>query len=76
MCSKEDNAVNIKNIGENKDKRSLFFYAVSRGDFLFTVRKITRRFIAGTSAMRALSSAALVSRGPTEIFCLTELFII
>ena len=31
---------NTNLLRENKDKRSLFFYAVSRGDFLFTVRKI------------------------------------
>ena len=31
---------NTNLLRENKDKCSLFFYAVSRGDFLFTVRKI------------------------------------
>ena len=31
---------NTNFLRENKDKRSLFFYAVSRGDFLFAVRKI------------------------------------
>ena len=31
---------NINLLRENKDKSSLFFYAVSMGDFLFTVRKI------------------------------------
>ena len=31
---------NTNLLRENKDKRSLFFYAVPRGDFLFTVRKI------------------------------------
>ena len=51
-------------------------YTIRRPQKPQTRQKRTRRFIAGTSAMRALSSAALVSRGPTEIFCLTELFII
>ena len=31
---------NTNLLRENKDKCSIFFYAVSRGDFLFTVRKI------------------------------------
>ena len=31
---------NTNLLRENKDKCSLFFYAVSRGDFLFTMRKI------------------------------------
>ena len=38
---------NTNLLRENKDKRSLFFYAVSRGDFLFTVRKIIKRDYGG-----------------------------
>ena len=37
---------NTNLLRENKDKCSLFFYAVSRGDFLFTVKKIISNFSA------------------------------
>ena len=38
-----DDYLNTNLLRENKDRCSLFFYAVSRGDFLFTVRKIIKK---------------------------------